>query len=99
WWKASEFQYPLVAKAVRDLQAIPSAEVDIERLFSEGRDVIGIRRMAMDADTMRILRLLKSHFDAQDKEIRDQARAQLEEKQRAHGVRKIDQGANQEPQN
>lgn len=78
WWKAMEFQYPMVAKAARDLLAIPSAEVDIERLFLKGRDIIGIRRMALDADTMRILRLLKSHFDEQDKEIKAKARAQLE---------------------
>ena len=48
--------------------AIPSAEVDaVERLFSEGRDTIGVRRMAIDADTMRIVRLMKSHWDLIDR--------------------------------
>ena len=83
------FQYPNVAKAARALLAIPSAEVDIERLFSEGRDVVGIRRMAMDADTMRILRLLKSYFDDQDKQIKLKGKAQREERQKLYGIRAV----------
>ena len=41
-----------------------SAEVDVE---SEGRDTVGVRRMAMEADTMRIIRLMKSHWDLMDR--------------------------------
>jgi len=67
WWKANGINYPDPARAARDLLAIPSAEVDIERLFSEGRDAIGVRRMAMEADTMRIVRLMKSHWDLIDR--------------------------------
>ena len=37
WWKANSINYPDPARAARDLLAIPSAEVDVERLFSEGR--------------------------------------------------------------
>jgi len=49
WWKANEFNYPDPARVARDLLAVPSAEVDVERLFSEGRDTVGVWRMAMDA--------------------------------------------------
>jgi hAT family C-terminal dimerisation region/Domain of unknown function (DUF4413) len=59
WWKANTFQYPLMAQAVRDYLPVPSAEVGIERVFSGGRDVLGLRRQSMSAETMRWLMLLK----------------------------------------
>ena len=59
--------YKQVAVAARDLLAIPAAEVDVERLFSQGRDVLGIRRMGLDSETMRMIMLLKAHFDQMDK--------------------------------
>jgi len=86
WWKANEFNYPDPARAARDLLAIPSAEVDVERLFSEGRDTIGVRRMAMDADTMRIVRLMKSHWDLIDRNKMAIAKAQLAQHQATFGV-------------
>ena len=52
WWKANEFQYKGMASAARDLLAVPGAEVNVERLFSGGRDVLGIRHMALGADSM-----------------------------------------------
>jgi len=59
WWKANTFAYPLMAQAVRDYLPVPSAEVAIERVFSGGRDVLGLRRQSMSAETMRWLMLLK----------------------------------------
>ena len=56
---ANRWQFPLIAKAARDYLAIPPSEVDIERLFSEGRDIIGVRRWALDGDTISILMKLK----------------------------------------
>ena len=76
WWKANAFQYPTCVLAVRDLFAIPAAEVDVERLFSEGRDAIGVRRMAMDASAMRIVQLMKSYYDLIDKEKRKVAQVE-----------------------
>jgi len=52
-----------MAQAARDLLAIPGSEVDVERLFCGGRDYLGIRRYALKGETMRILTLLKSHFE------------------------------------
>jgi hypothetical protein len=49
------------------LLAIPYAEVNIERLFSKGRDILGIRRIALGANTMRIVRLIKSYFNEIDR--------------------------------
>jgi hypothetical protein len=48
-----------MTNAARDYLAIPPSEVDIERLFSEGRDIIGVRRWALDEDTISILVKLK----------------------------------------
>jgi hAT family C-terminal dimerisation region len=70
--------YKQVAVAARDLLAIPAAEVDVERLFSQGRDVLGIRRMGLDSETMRMIMLLKAHFDQMDKK-----RAEITEKKQA----------------
>src|ERR1700744_5174352 len=53
WWRANESEFPRLAKAARDLLAVPGAEVDVERLFSDGRDILGLRRNLMSADTMR----------------------------------------------
>ncbi|KAK5308758.1 hypothetical protein LTR70_010816, partial [Exophiala xenobiotica] len=63
WWKANAFEYPALARAVRDYLAVPSTEVDVERVFSGARDVLGLRRHTMNAETMRWLVLLKSHYD------------------------------------
>jgi hypothetical protein len=52
-----------MAKAVRALLAVPGSEVDVEKLFSRGRDLLGIRRFALKGETMRILVLLKAHFE------------------------------------
>jgi hypothetical protein len=66
--------------------AIPSAEVDVERLFSEGRDVLGIRRMAMDGETMRMVKLIKSYYDQIDKKKRELAEEEKAQHAIAYGV-------------
>ena len=63
WWKANAFNYPLMSQAVRDYFPVPSAEVGVERLFSNARDVLSIRRHCMNAETLRWLMLLKGHYD------------------------------------
>lgn len=64
WWRANEFNFPLMAKAARYYLAIPSAEVDIEREFSNARDVLGLRRHCLNAETMQWLMLLKEQYSA-----------------------------------
>jgi hypothetical protein len=59
WWKANAFNFPLMAKAARDYLPIPSAEIGIEREFSNARDVLGLRRHRLNAGTMRWLILLR----------------------------------------
>jgi hypothetical protein len=63
-----------MAAAARALLAVPSSEVDVERLFSGGRDLLGIRRFGLSGESMRILTLLKAYFERlyvkQDKDLR-----------------------------
>ena len=59
WWRTHRGEYPQMAEAARDFLAIPASEVSVERLFSAGRDLLGIRRLSLGADTMRMLMLMK----------------------------------------
>ncbi len=54
-----------MAQVARDYLHIPIAEVDVERLFSAGRDLIGLRRYSLLPSTMRVLMLLRSQLQAQ----------------------------------
>lgn len=60
WWNANSSQFKCMAQAAQEILAIPASEVDCERLFGEGRDLLGIRRYSMSGETMRVMILLKS---------------------------------------
>jgi hypothetical protein len=49
-----------MSQVARDYLPIPAAEVDVERLFSSGKDLIGLRRHSLKIDTMRALMMLRS---------------------------------------
>lgn len=66
WWNANQGEYKLMAQAARDYLPIPSSEVDIERLFNIGRDILGIRRFAMNGDTLRTLVMLRDMLKAKE---------------------------------
>ncbi|KAJ6168055.1 HAT dimerization [Penicillium chrysogenum] len=53
------FDTPTVSTGFEDHLAIPAAEVDVERLFNGGRDVLGIRRFSMKGKTLGTLIRLK----------------------------------------
>lgn len=57
WWYYHTAEYPCMAAAARDFLAIPATKVAVERLFSGGRDVLGLGRQAMSAETLRVLML------------------------------------------
>ncbi|KAH6703993.1 hypothetical protein BKA61DRAFT_739848 [Leptodontidium sp. MPI-SDFR-AT-0119] len=63
WWKANSFIYLLMASVARDLLAVLGSEVDVERLFCGGRDLLGIRRLHMSGETIRMVTLLKAWFE------------------------------------
>ena len=66
WWKEHAAEWPLLAKAARDLLPCSASEVDVERLFSGCRDEIGIRRHSLRPDTVRVLTLLRSAYCTED---------------------------------
>jgi hypothetical protein len=62
WWRINKAQYPRMAAAARDYLSIQASEVAVERLFNKGRDLLGLRRQSMSADTMRKLTLLRDMY-------------------------------------
>ena len=60
WWNLRKDEYPCMAAAARDYLAIPASEVSCERLFSGGRDMVGLRRFSLHVDTMRQLSILRA---------------------------------------
>ena len=59
WWKAHEKEYPIMSQVAQDYLPIAAAEVDVERLFSTGRDLIGLRRHSLSEETMKALMIMK----------------------------------------
>jgi hypothetical protein len=59
WWDGNKYEFPCMAQAARDYLPIPASEVDVERLFNVGRDVLGVRRFAMSEETLRTVMMLK----------------------------------------
>ena len=60
WWRAHKDEFPRMAAVARDFLAIPSSEAGVERLFSKGRDLLGVRRYSMNGETMKMMMLLDS---------------------------------------
>ncbi|KAI3603582.1 transposase-like protein [Moniliophthora roreri] len=62
WWTARKARYPTLSKCALTLLAIPGSAVAVERVFSGGRDTVGIRRSSLKPETIRTLMLLKHHL-------------------------------------
>jgi hAT family C-terminal dimerisation region len=56
-----------MSQVARDYLHIPAGEVDVERLFSARRDLIGLRRYRLLPDTMRTLMSLRSSIQSSEK--------------------------------
>jgi len=52
-----------MAKIVRRFLSVPVSEVGVERLFSRGRDLLGLRRYALQPATIKMLTVLKAFQD------------------------------------
>ena len=59
WWRGHADEYPRMAAAARDYLAVPAAEVDVERLFNSGRDLLGQQRWSLSSGAMRELLILQ----------------------------------------
>jgi hypothetical protein len=49
-----------MAKIARRYLSVPASEVGVERLFSRGRDLLGLRRYALQPATIKMLTVLKA---------------------------------------
>ena len=52
-----------MAKIARRYISIPASEVGVERLFSRGRDQLGLRQYALHPGTMKMLTILKAFYN------------------------------------
>ena len=55
-----------MSRAARDFLPLPASEVVCERLFSIGRDMLGLRRHRLNGETMRLLMLLKNEYNEEE---------------------------------
>jgi hAT family protein len=63
WWRTNRYRYPRMARIARRYLSIPTSEVGrVERLFSRGRDLLGLRRYALQPGTMKMLTILKASY-------------------------------------
>ena len=70
-----------MAKITRQYISIPALEVGVERLFSRGRDQLGLRQYVLHLGTIKMLTILKAFYsddifrkalaDLDDKAIKD----------------------------
>ena len=54
---------PSNGKIARQYLSIPASEVGVERLFSRGRDLLGLRQYALHPRTMKMLTILKAFYN------------------------------------
>ncbi|CAA7268097.1 unnamed protein product [Cyclocybe aegerita] len=71
WWNVRRESFPNLYRLTRDVLCIPGSAVAVERVFSGGRDVIGIQRASLHAQTIRSLMLVKAQLRLQHKAILD----------------------------
>jgi hypothetical protein len=55
-----------MSQVAKDYLLIPPAEVDVERLFNEGRDLLGLRRHSMSPETMRAVMFARYEYRRQN---------------------------------
>jgi hAT family protein len=62
WWRTNRYRYPRMARIARRYLSIPASKVGVERLFSRGRDLLGLRRYTLYPGTMKMLTILKASY-------------------------------------
>ncbi|ODM89477.1 Zinc finger BED domain-containing protein RICESLEEPER 3 [Orchesella cincta] len=64
WWKMRESDYPALSRMAKDFLAVSATGVPVERLFSNGPDLLTSRRQRLNADTIRQCMCLKQWLKA-----------------------------------
>ena len=60
YWILQEHKYPLLSRFALDILSIPASSADCERTFSELGDLLGTRRLRMNAKLLSALQCLRS---------------------------------------
>jgi hypothetical protein len=60
YWKAKQYNFPIIARIARDYLAIPATSALSESVFSQGSDVVTKKRNRLTGDSIRMIVCLKS---------------------------------------
>jgi zinc finger BED domain-containing protein 1 (E3 SUMO-protein ligase ZBED1) len=63
WWKTNQFRFPLLASVARVFLGIPATEVESERVFSRGGNLLGIRRCSLKPSMVEMCLVAQANFD------------------------------------
>ena len=59
YWKAKQYDFPIIARIARDYLAIPATSAPSERVFSHGGDVVTKKRNRLTGESIRMIVCLK----------------------------------------
>jgi hypothetical protein len=60
YWKAKQFEYPIVSKLAKDYLSIPATSALLECVFSNGGDIVTKKRNQLTGDSVRMIICLKA---------------------------------------
>ncbi|KAF7370018.1 Transposase-like protein [Mycena sanguinolenta] len=79
WWYTQRHKLPNLYRLARDVLCIPGSAVAVERVFSGGRDTIGLRHASLKAETIEMLMFVKARLRL----AREEAKTKAQSKQKA----------------
>ena len=59
YWKAKQFEFPIISKIAADFLAIPATLAPLECVFSIGSDLVTEKRNRLTRDLVRMIMCLK----------------------------------------
>jgi hypothetical protein len=69
YWKAKQFDLPIISKIARDFLAIPATSATSECVFSVGSDVVTKKRNRLTGDSVRMIMCLKDWGIITDEDV------------------------------
>jgi hypothetical protein len=78
FWKAKQFEFPIISKIAGDFLAIPATSAPSECVFSVGSDIVTKKRNRLTGDSVRMIMCLKDWGIITDEDIdEDEALSEL----------------------
>jgi hypothetical protein len=69
FWKAKQFEFPIISKIAGDFLAIPATSAPSECVFSIGSDVVTKKRNRLTGDSVRMIICLKDWGIITDEDV------------------------------